>query len=130
MSTDRQGHALSGATPSAKIQYDEAVAAFNICTGDPVALAEAAVAEAPAFAMAHILQAYLLATATEPAAAEAARAIAAHARTLETNDRERSLLAALDPLLANNWTAASVALDRHNMRHPLDLVGLQVGHLT
>ena len=130
MFTDRHGNALTGATPSAKVHYDDAVAAFNIYTGDPVALAEAAIAEAPAFTMAHILQACLLATATEPAAAEAARAIAAHARTLETNDRERSLLAALDPLLANNWTVASVSLDQHNMRHPLDLVGLQVGHLT
>jgi hypothetical protein len=38
-------------------------------------------------------------------------------------------MAALEHLYAGNWTAAAVALDRHSMRYPRDLVALQSGHL-
>jgi len=130
MFTDRQGNALSGATGAAVTAYDEAVEAFNIYRGDPVALVDGAIASAPEFAMAHILKAYLYAVATEPDAAAEAGAIVAHAKTLSMNDRERSHIAALDHVLANDWTDAALALDDHNMRYPHDLVGLQVGHLT
>ena len=130
MFTDRQGNALSGATADAVEFFDEAVEAFNIYRGDPVALVDGAIAAAPQFAMAHIFRAHLFAVATEPDAAEEARTFVAHAKTLPLNDRESSHIAALGHLLANNWTDAAVALDHHNMRHPHDLVGLQAGHLA
>jgi hypothetical protein len=37
MTTDLQGHALSGATAEAAAYYDQAVEAFNIYRGDPIA---------------------------------------------------------------------------------------------
>ena len=79
--------------------------------------------------MAHILKAYLFSVATEPEAAAEAKAILAHAKTLTLSEREASHIAALESLLANNWTDAAIALDHHNMHHPHDLVGLQAGHL-
>lgn len=130
MPTDRQGHALSGATPAAVPAYEDAVHALNVFRGDPLAFADQAIAEAPTFAMAHLFKALACLMATEPEATQAARAIAGDARTLAMNDRERSLLGAIDHLLAGNWTAAGLALDHHSMRHPRDIVALQVGHLV
>jgi len=129
MSTDRQGNSLSGATPAAVDAYDEAVTAFNLYRGDPVARLDEAIVQAPAFAMAHLLKAWLYAVATEPEAAVEARAIAEGVRSMSLDAREASLLAALDRLLQGNWTAAALALDHHNVAFPRDLVGLQCGHL-
>ncbi len=130
MLTDRQGNALSGATADAAALYDQALEAFNIYSGDPVALADAAMEAAPDFAGAYILKAYLFGLATEPEAAAEARNILGRAKKLKMNDRERSLAAALAKLLDGNWTEAALALDRHNMTWPHDLLALQAGHLT
>lgn len=130
MHVDRQGNALSGATVDAVQRFDEAVAALTIYRGDPLALADSAIASAADFTMAHIFKAYVFALATEPEATAEARTIVAHARTLSANARERSHLGALQHLVANNWTEAGLALDMHTMRYPHDLVGLQAGHLV
>jgi tetratricopeptide (TPR) repeat protein len=127
--TDRQGNPVTGGTAEAIALFDAAIDALNVYTGDPVALADAAIEAAPDFALAHILKAYLFALATEPEATVEAKAIAAHARTLPLGDREAALLGALDRLLAGNWTQAAVALDRHGALYPRDLLGLQAGHL-
>lgn len=130
MISDRQGHRLSGATTRAAAAYEDAVRAFNIYRGDPVARLDAAIAEAPQFAMAHILKAILFAIATEPEATAAARGITAQAATMPMTDRERSLLAATSTILAGNWTQAAVMLDHHSIRYPHDIVALQTGHLA
>lgn len=129
MHTDRQGNTLSGASVEAAAQLDEAVEAFALYRGDPIALADQALAEAADCTMAHIFKAYVLALATEPEATLDARGIVAHVKTLPANERERSHIAALEHLVANNWTAAGLALDVHCMHFPLDIVGLQAGHL-
>ena len=69
MIMDKQGNVLSGATGEALDLYEQAVEAFNIYRGDPVAILDRAIESAPQFAMARILKAHLLALATEPAAA-------------------------------------------------------------
>jgi len=129
MHTDRQGNRLTGATSEAVTLFDEAVEAFNIYTGDPIALADSAIAAAPECTMAHIFKAYAYGLATEPDATAEAITIAGHAKSLRMDERERSLLGALDMLLANNWTAAAVALDYHTMHYPHDMLGLQAGLL-
>ncbi len=129
MVTDRQGNSLSGATGDAAALFDQAVEAFNIYRGDPVALVDQAIEAAPDFAMAHIFKAHLYALATEPEAAAEAATIVNTARQLTTNEREASHIAALDHVLGGDWTAAAVALDRHNMAYPHDIVALQSGHL-
>lgn len=129
MTTDRQSNPLPGATPAAAARFDEAVRGFNIYWGDPLARLDEAVAESPAFASAHLFKAFILGLATEPAATVEARRIADDVRALPLDEREASQLAALDALNDGNWVAAANALDFHNMRHPRDLVALQVGHL-
>lgn len=129
MFADRQGNRLTGATTRSVALFDRAVEAFNIYRGDPVALVDEAIAEAPEFAMAHILKAHMLALATEPEAAAEARSIVDRVRGMACDDREASHIAALERVLGGRWTAAAVALDHHNARFPRDLVALQSGHL-
>jgi hypothetical protein len=129
VNADRQGHRLSGAPAAAVVHFEEALAEFNLYRGDPLATVDRALAVAPRFAMAHILKAYLLGLATEPEASVQAATVVAGARGLPMDEREASHLAALDHLLAGNWTAAALALDFHSARHPRDLLALQAGHL-
>jgi len=130
MITDSQGHSLSGANREAALHYEAAVAAFQIYRGDPIAALDAALAAAPRFAMAALLKAHLLALATEPAAAKAARELHDAVTGWTPTARERSLLGALDAVLRGEWTVASSILDRHHVAHPFDIVALQVGHLV
>lgn len=130
MPTDHQGNPLPGANAIAADHYNNAIRAFNIYRGDPIALADQAIDAAPDFVMPHILKAYLLGLATEPAAAAAARQILARVVDRATTDAERSHINALQHLLANNWTQAGLALDHHSMRYPHDLLALQAGVLV
>ncbi len=129
MIRDAQGNAASGATPEAMVDYDAAVAAFSLYRGDPIGAAKRAVAHAPDFAMARLLMGWLFALATEPGLTAHARTIAGDARDLPMDDRARAHLAALDLLLAGEWTAAARAMERLSMTWPRDLVALQAGHL-
>lgn len=129
MLNDQQGYPLSGSTPDAIDLYGRAVCAFNLYTGDPFTPLEQAIEAAPEFTMAHIFKAYLYAVATEPAATVAAQKIVADIQKLPLDEREASHVTALRQLTAGNWTAAAVALDYHCASYPLDLIGLQCGHL-
>jgi hypothetical protein len=129
MTTDAQGNMLSGATPEAATLFDHAVDAFNLYRGDPVGLLDSAIDAAPDFAMAHIMKAHLFGLATEPEATREAKSLVARAKSIRLSDREASHVAALDLLLEGEWTAAAIALDRHNADHPHDLVALQSGQL-
>ncbi|MEQ8747794.1 tetratricopeptide repeat protein [Pyruvatibacter sp.] len=129
MHTDAQGHALPNATAEASRLFVAAIDEFNRYAGDPIARIEAAIADAPDFAMAHLFKAHMFATATEPAATAAAKHILATARHLKLNDREASHANAIAHVLDGNWTRAAVALDHHSMRWPHDIVALQSGHL-
>jgi hypothetical protein len=130
MHTDRHSNRVSGATPAAIADFDQALAEFNLYRGDPVATIDRALAAAPKFVMAHVLKAYLLGLATEPQAAAQAVEIVALARGLPCDEREGSHVVALDHLVHGNWTAAALALELHSVRYPHDLLALQVGHLT
>jgi tetratricopeptide (TPR) repeat protein len=118
MITDEQGNILTGATPEAAMLLDEALGAFNIYRGDPFTLLDRAAQVAPGFPMA------LLAKAWREAAGLLVRA-----KVLPLNPREASLAAAMESLLAGEWTAAARALEHHSMVHPRDLLALQAGHL-
>ena len=130
MQTDRQGLALSGATADAVAVFDQALGELNLYRGDPVGTIERALALAPKFVMGHVFKAYLFGLATEPGATVEARAIVAGASGLAMDERERSHLVALDHMLRGDWSAAALALDLHNMRHPRDLLALQGGHVV
>ena len=129
MLKDQQEYPLSGATGDTVDLYNRAIREFNLYSGDPFALLDEAIEQAPAFAMAHILKAYLYGVATEPAAMRVAKATVDNVQSLTVNDREASHLAVLAQLLDGNWDKAAQLLDFHNADYPLDLVGVQCGHL-
>lgn len=129
MHHDKQGNPLPAATGEAAGHFNEAVDAFNIYRGDPIAAADKAIDIVPDFAMAHILKAYLFAFATEPAEAVEAARITAQLKSLSLDGREASHLNALDLVVRGEWTRAALALDKHLMHWPRDMVALQCGHL-
>ena len=130
MTTDAHGQTLSCATREAAQRYDQALSAFQLYRGDPIAELDAALAQAPHFAMAALLKAQLLAVSTEPAASGAASALLQQVAQWPLNARERSHLAATREMLAGEWTAAALRLDRHHLEHPHDIGALQLGHLV
>ena len=81
---DQHGHPLSGASADARDHYERALGLFRLYSGDPLAAAEAAIADSPGFAMAHLLKAWLNLLGTEPAGLSVARAV--HIRGPEEHD--------------------------------------------
>ena len=130
MITDRQGNRLHGANAAAAACYDQAIEAFNLYRGDPVAPLDRAAEAAPDFVLARIAKAWLMALATEPTATAEARAIVADIAEPRGDARAASLLSALRPVLAGRWSESAARLDRHNAEHPLDLLAIQAGHLV
>src|SRR6185437_4847887 len=122
--TDQYGHPLSGASAAARDHYERAVGLFRLYSGDPLAAAEAAIADSPDFPMAHLLKAWLNLLGTEPSGIEAARAAhlaaAPHCRT----GREKGHLAAVGDLVEGRWHEASQAILRVGTDHPHDLLAL------
>jgi tetratricopeptide (TPR) repeat protein len=129
VATDRHGNALDGATSEAAEFFDQALDAFNLYRGDPLALLDRAIETEPPFAMAHIAKAHILGLATEPMATAEAKTIVAKVRAMTIDERAASHLAALDLLLDGNWTKAAIVLGWHNARYPHDILALQSGHL-
>jgi hypothetical protein len=127
--TDKQGYALGHASPDAAAAFDRALDALNVYQGDPVAILDDAIGSSPDFAMARIMKGYLFGLATEPNAAAETRRTVESLRSQALSAREQSHLGALDALSRGGWTEAAERLDRHNADYPLDLLGLQAGHL-
>jgi hypothetical protein len=125
---DIHGHTLSGADAQAAGHYDAACALLRCYLNDPLAEAQAALARAPDMTMAHVLVAYLNLLGTEPAGLPVAReAHAAAARCLAT-EREAVHVAAAGALAQGQWHRAGRILEDLSIRHPHDLLSLQVGH--
>jgi hypothetical protein len=126
--TDLHGHELSGASAGARDHYERALGLFRLYSGDPLAAADAAVADSPGFAMAHLLKAWLNLLGTEPAGIDAARAAHAAAAPHCRTARELGHLAAVGHLVDGRWHEAGRAVLRVGTDHPQDLLALQVGH--
>jgi len=126
---DRQGNPVHHANPAAVAAYDEAVAAFSLYRGDPLAALDTACAAAPGAALPPTAKALILALATEPAAAADARALLAEAAPLPQDSRSTAMAAITAAVLDGEWTRAALLADRHNIDHPRDLLALQAGHL-
>jgi tetratricopeptide (TPR) repeat protein len=128
MRRDPLDHALTGATKKAAAAFEAGLAELRCYRGDPVAQAERAIAEAPGFAMAHALRAWLHLLGTEPSALPVARE--AHAdlvRTAQT-DREKGHAAAVGHLVEGRWHAAGRVLEDVTIDHPRDGLALLAGH--
>ena len=129
MITDKQGNILSDATAEATDLLDQAVMAFHVYRGDPLALLDKAMAAAPHFAAAPIAQALLYSMNAEPGAVKAAAALLDQARTLRLSERDACQAAIVEQVIAGEWTVAARLTDQHNIRFPRDLLAIQAGHL-
>jgi len=125
---DIHGHALSGADDKATEHFDAACALLRCYLNDPLAEAQAALARAPDMTMAHVLVAYLNLLGTEPAALPAAREAHAAAARGPATEREAMHVAAAGALAHGQWHRAGRILEDLSIRHPHDLLALQVGH--
>lgn len=125
---DRLGFALSGADETSAAHYEAGLSGLQRFIGDPVAHADAAIAQSPGFVMAHVLKGWLFALATDPAATAVAKDIHASAAVLPANAREAGHVAALGRLVAGGWNAAGEALARVSAENPHDALALQAGH--
>jgi hypothetical protein len=125
---DLHGHPLSGADTTAVEHYERSAAQLRCYIGDPLAEAQAAIAQAPRMTMAHVLAAYLNLLGTEPAGWPAAREIHARAAALPATEREAMHVQAVGHLARGRWHAAGRVLEDLSVRWPRDLLALQAGH--
>src|SRR5262245_60334120 len=126
--TDGLGNAMSGATLAARDRFAEALAEFQIYSGDPVATVDRAIADSPGFVMAHALRAWLHLLGTEPSGPPVARESLIAAQALPATTQERGHLAAIAHLVEGDWMAASRVMEDVAVGHPRDALALQAGH--
>jgi tetratricopeptide (TPR) repeat protein len=127
--TDLLGNPFSEATEAALEKYAEALRQFNCYRGDPVKTIEAAVEEAPGFAMGHLMHAWLHLLSTEPEAAAVAREDLERVAELPLNHRERGHAEAVAAFAAGRWHQASRILEDVSIEYPRDGLALQAGHV-
>ncbi len=125
---DQNGNPVTGANAAALGHYDRALRQLQTFTGDPVASLQAALAEAPDFAMAHVMNGWMHGLATEPAALGVARRSWQAARDLPMTVREQGHAEALGMLVAGGWHAAGDKLAGLTKEFPRDSLALQIGH--
>ena len=125
---DIHGHRLSGSNAAATEAFDRATALLRCYCGDPLAEAQTALAHAPELTMGHVLVGYLNLLGTEPAGTREAQAAHARAAALPADAREAQHVAALGHLAQGRWHEAGRVLEDLSIRHPHDLLALQVGH--
>jgi tetratricopeptide (TPR) repeat protein len=126
--TDARGCSISGATPSALETYERALAAFQSWrSGTDTHLARALQA-APAFVMAHVLQAYMLLSSRDPRRVRLARPVLERAAGLPANEREQLHLAAIAAALDDHYERAKTRWSELLRLHPRDTLALQVAH--
>jgi hypothetical protein len=128
MTEDIRSNVLSGANARSAAHYGKALHELNLFVGDPVASNDVALAESPAFVMAHALKAYLHLLGTEPAGLPVARASLEAASKLPATAQEKGHLAAIGHLVDGAWHAASRVLEDVAIDYPRDLLAIQVGH--
>src|SRR5690606_29421649 len=119
---DHRGAPVSGANARSLELYETAISQFNCYVGDPVATADAALAESPDFAMAIALKAYLLLSGMERGPVPAAAELLARLRQLKLNDRERRHAAAVACLVDCAYHRASERLEDILVEDPHDIL--------
>lgn len=125
---DARGLALSGATPRAIELYEAALAAQLSFRGDAAACLARALEEAPAFAMAHALAAYLAIGGRDPAGAADSGRWLARGRELPMNARERAHMRAIEELAQGRHERAAAIHGAILGEHPRDVLALCIAH--
>lgn len=125
---DSLGNQCSGATAASIDHFDHGLRLLQCYIGDPVSVADEAIAAAPDMSMAHALRAWLLLLSTEAPFLPLARASWEAASQLPATDRERGHLDAIGHLLQGRWHDAARVLEDVSIAHPRDALALLVGH--
>ena len=118
----------TGATPAALAAYDSALAAVLAWRSGAGALLEQALAQAPGFVMAHVLQAYTLLCSRDRRRVQAARPVLHLAAGLAANEREAAHLAAIASVLADNYDFARETLGELLQQDPRDALAVHAAH--
>ncbi|MCW5663233.1 MAG: tetratricopeptide repeat protein [Piscinibacter sp.] len=128
---DSHGLPLSTSNARSAQAYDRAVQLFARFQRDPLAVIGKALDEDPGFVAGHLLRAGLLLGSFDPLlVGMAGTCLAAAAAEPGTpNERERSLLGALDAWVGQGMAVGNRRLDRHVVDHPRDLFAIQLAHL-
>ncbi|RZL89922.1 MAG: tetratricopeptide repeat protein [Variovorax sp.] len=125
---DVRGCSISGAGPAALEAYERALGAFQGWRSGADAHLAQALQEAPAFVMAHVLQAWMLLCSRDPQRVRAARPVLARAAGLPANERERLHLAAIAAAVGDDYERAKAWLGKLLHLAPRDALALQVAH--
>ena len=125
---DARGLSVSGANARALEHYEHAVSQFLCHRGDPVAAAREAQREAPGFAAAHQLEAWLHLSGRDRRHTEAARAAHAAANLLPMNRRERGHAALLDAVFARDYGRTGALFASVEAEAPLDVVAFTMAN--
>lgn len=128
MMKDAFGLNYSGATEVGFSSYVKAVHELQCFIGDPVGSIDRAIADDPAFVMAHVFKGYLFGLATERDASAVARSSYEAALPLAASAREAAHVAALGHLAEGRWHEAARILEDIAVDFPLDALALQTGH--
>ena len=129
---DKRGNPVSYGLQQAIDRLDSAFELLHAYQADPLAAADAIIADHPDFAMAHAFRAGMLATATdktfEPELIKSVKA--AEALAPKANDRERLHIAASRAWLDGDWERATELWGRASIEYPRDLLALQFAHVS
>ncbi|MEK9970084.1 MAG: tetratricopeptide repeat protein [Ferrovibrio sp.] len=129
MFQDHAGHAVSGANADALALFETAFGQLHCYVGNPLETAEAAIAAAPDFAMAHLLRAHIYLSGMEAAGIAPALQSIATARRLANTERETLHTVAAEAWAAGRFESASDRFDDILIGNPRDSLALQMGHL-
>jgi hypothetical protein len=126
---DRTGHPVSGATVEALALFETALAQLHCLIGNPLQAADAAIAAAPDFAMAHLLRAYLYLSRMDVSGIAPARRSLATARRPARTERETLHVLAAEAWAGGRLAAAAACFDHVLIANPRDSLALQMAYL-
>lgn len=125
---DGRGYEVSGATSVALDAFERALDLHLAWRTGVEEQLECALAQAPAFTMANILDAYLTLSSRDPVRLQRARAAHARAIQLPATAQERLHVTAIGAVLADDFSALRDVMDRLIVDYPRDVLALQIGH--
>jgi len=120
--------AHTGATPEALAAYGSALASVLAWRSGTGALLEQALAKAPGFVMAHVLQAYTLLCSRDRRRVQSAQSVLHRAAGLGPNEREALHLAAIASVLTDNYDFARETLGELLQQDPRDALAAHAAH--
>ena len=129
---DRCGVHLSTSNSQSLEAYEQALGAFNIYRGDPVAIIDEALAADPDFVMGHVLRAHVHLSMWEKSVIPEIEHSVSRIKGLSgsSNEREKHHVQALEQWVSGDWDGTRGTLDRLLAEYPRDLLALQMGHLA